>query len=64
MMKEQEIVQNRSERNCVDRENMIREHVNSIVEDDFHGFSHRNCEGTEQLRGVKQKREQSGDMSR
>ena len=48
-MKEQEIVQNRSERNRVDRENMIREHENSIVEDDFHGFLHRNCEDTEQL---------------
>ena len=48
-MKEQEIVQNRSERNRVDRENMIREHEKSIVEDDFHGFLHRNCEDTEQL---------------
>ena len=43
-------VQNRSERNRVDRENMIQECENPIVEDDFHGFSHRNCEGTEQLR--------------
>ena len=43
-------IQNRSERNRVDRENMIQECKNPIVEDDFHGFLHRNCEGTEQLR--------------
>ena len=42
--------QNRSERNRVDRENMIQECENPIGEDDFHRFSHRNCEGTEQLR--------------
>ena len=29
---------------------MIQECENLIVEDDFHGFLHRNCEGTEQLR--------------
>ena len=40
--------QNRSERNRVDRENMIQECENPIGEDDFHGFLHRNCEGTEQ----------------
>ena len=40
----------RSERNRVGRENMIQECKNPIVEDDFHGFLHRNCEGTEQLR--------------
>ena len=34
------------------RENMIQECGNPIVEDDFHGFSHRNCEGTEQLRKI------------
>ena len=34
---------------CEDREKMIQECKNPIVEDDFHGFSHRNCEGTEQL---------------
>ena len=45
-----ETIQNRSERNRVDRENMIQECKNPIVEDDFHGFLHRNCEGTEQLR--------------
>ena len=43
-------IQNRSERNRVDREKMIQECKNPIVEDDFHGFLHRNCEGTEQLR--------------
>ena len=43
-------VQDRSERNRVDRENMIQECGNPIVEDDFHGFPHRNCEGTEQFR--------------
>ena len=42
-------IQSRSERNRVDRENMIQECKNPIVEDDFHGFSHRNCEETEQL---------------
>ena len=42
-------VQDRSERNRVDRENMIQECKNPIVEGDFHGFLHRNCEGTEQL---------------
>ena len=42
-------VQIRSERNRVDRENMIQVCRNPIVEDDFHGFLHRNCEGTEQL---------------
>ena len=42
-------VQNRSERNRVDRENMIQECKNPIVADDFHGFLHRDCEGTEQL---------------
>ena len=42
-------VQNRSERNRVDRENMIQECKNPIGEDDFHGFLHRDCEGTEQL---------------
>ena len=42
-------IQNRSERNRVDREKMIQECKNPIVEDDFHGFLHRNCEGTEQL---------------
>ena len=31
------------------REKMIQECKNPIVEDDFHGFLHRNCEGTEQL---------------
>ena len=45
-----ETIQDRSERNRVDRENMIQECKNPIVEDDFHGFLHRNCEGTEQLR--------------
>ena len=45
-------IQNRSKRNRVDRENMIQECGNPIVEDDFHGFSHRNCEGTEQLHGT------------
>ena len=29
---------------------MIQECKNPIVEDDFYGFLHRNCEGTEQLR--------------
>ena len=29
---------------------MIQECKNPIVEDDFHGFLHRNCEGIEQLR--------------
>lgn len=43
------IVQSRSERNRVDRKNMIQECKNPIVEDDFHGFLHRNCEGTEQF---------------
>ena len=43
-------VQDRSERNRVDRESMIQGCGNPIVEDDFHGFSHRNCEGTEQFR--------------
>ena len=43
-------VQNRSERNRIDRKNMIHVCGNPIVADDFHGFSHRNCEGTEQLR--------------
>ena len=43
-------VQIRSERNRVDRENVIQVCRNPIVEDDFHGFLHRNCEGTEQLR--------------
>ena len=43
-------LKNRSERNRVDRENMIQECKNPIVEDNFHGFLHRNCEGTEQLR--------------
>ena len=47
------IIQDRSERHRVDRENMIQECGNPIVEDDFHGFSHRNCEGTEQLRNHK-----------
>ena len=42
-------VQNRSERNRVDRENMIQVCRNPIVEDDFHGFLHRNGEGTEQI---------------
>ena len=32
------------------RENMIQECKNPIGGDDFHGFLHRNCEGTEQLR--------------
>ena len=41
--------ENRSERNRVDREKMIQKCKNPIVEDDFHGFLHRNCEGTEQL---------------
>ena len=45
-----ETIQDRSERNRVDRENMIQECKNPIVEDDFHGFLHRDCEGTEQLR--------------
>ena len=31
---------------------MIQECKNPIVEDDFHGFFHRNCEGTE---GIKEK---------
>ena len=35
------IVQNRSERNRVDRKNMIQRCKNPIVEDDFHGFLHR-----------------------
>ena len=35
---------------------MIQERKNSIVEDDFHGFLHRNCEGTEQLRKMKKGR--------
>ena len=43
-------VQDRSERNRVDRKNMIQGCKNPIVEDDFHGFLHRNCEGTEQFR--------------
>ena len=43
------MTQDRSERNRVDRENMIQECKNPIVEDDSHGFLHRNCEGTEQL---------------
>ena len=38
----------RSERNRVGRENMIQECKNPIVEDDFHGFTHHDCEGTEQ----------------
>ena len=42
-------IQNRSERNRVDRENMIQECKNPIVEDDSHGFLQRNCEDTEQL---------------
>ena len=46
-------IQTRSKRNRVDRENMIQECGNPIVEDDFHGFSHRNCEGTEQLQQLK-----------
>ena len=50
MLSEKVTVQNRSERNRVDRENMIQECKNPIVEDDFHGFLHRNCEGTERLR--------------
>ena len=29
---------------------MIQECKNPIVADDFHGFLHRDCEGTEQLR--------------
>ena len=41
--------QNSSKRNRGERENMIQECENPIVEDDSHGFSHRNCEGTEQL---------------
>ena len=45
-----ENIQNRSERNRVDQKNMLHECGNPIVVDDFHGFSHRNCEGTEQLR--------------
>ena len=44
-----ETIQNRSERNRADRQNMIQECENPIVEDDFHGFSHRICEGTEQI---------------
>ena len=44
------IVRDRSKRNRADRENMIQVCKNPIVEDDFHGFLHRNCEGTEQLR--------------
>ena len=47
------LIQNRSERNRVDREKMIQECGNPIVEDDFYGFTHRNCEGTEQLRNHK-----------
>ena len=43
-------IQNRSKRYRVDRKNMIQECKNPIVEDDFHGFLHRNCEGTEQIR--------------
>ena len=43
------IVRDRSKRNRADRENMIQVCKNPIVEDDFHGFLHRNCEGTEQL---------------
>ena len=45
-------VQIRSERNRVDRENVIQVCRNPIVEDDFHGFLHRNCEGTEQLQKI------------
>ena len=45
-------VEDRAERNRVDRENMIQECKNSIVEDNFHEFLHRNCEGTEQLRKI------------
>ena len=45
-------LKNRSERNRVDRENMIQECKNPIVEDNFHGFLHRNCEGTEQLLNI------------
>jgi len=33
----------------------IQECKNPIVEDDFHGFLHRNCEGTEQLRKEKER---------
>ena len=50
MLSEKVTVQNRSERNRVDRENMMQECGNPIVEDDFHGFFHRNCEVTEQFR--------------
>ena len=50
LLREEVTVQNRSEQNRVDRENMIQECKNPIGEDDFHGFLHRNCEGTEQLR--------------
>ena len=43
------IVRDRSKRNRAGRENMIQVCKNPIVEDDFHGFFHRDCEGTEQL---------------
>ena len=47
-------VQNSSERNSVERERMIQECGNPIVEDDFHGFLHQNCESTEQFRKKKE----------
>ena len=43
-------VRDGSKRNRADRENMIQVSQNPIIEDDFHGFLHRNCKGTEQLR--------------
>ena len=51
------IVRDRSKRNRADRENMIQVCKNPIVEDDFHGFLHRNCEGTEQLRILEKSKE-------
>ena len=45
-------IQDRSERNRVDCEKMIQKCKNPIVEDDFHGFLHCDCEGTEQLQIV------------
>ncbi|MDD7176866.1 MAG: hypothetical protein SPG09_08270 [Lachnospiraceae bacterium] len=42
-------VRDGSKRNRADRENMIQVSQNPIIEDDFHGFLHRNSEGAEQL---------------
>ena len=43
---------------------MIQECKNPIVEDDFHGFLHRNCEGTEQLQEFVIVRNRSERISR